>query len=66
MTLEMNRPKCCCFTGHRENKLKRSEKDILEDLKQAINQAIDDIAKCTHRAKPSAPTRSTYRKRRGE
>ena len=24
------------------------------------------IAKCTHRAKPSAPTRSTYRKRRGE
>ena len=42
MTLEMNRPKCCCFTGHRENKLKRSEKEILEDLKQAINQAIDD------------------------
>ena len=29
--------------------------------------AIDEyIAKCTHRAKPSAPTRSTYRKRRGE
>lgn len=42
MTLETNRPKCCCFTGHRENKLKRSEKEILEDLKQAINQAIDD------------------------
>ena len=42
MTLEMNRPKCCCFTGHRENKLKKSEKEILEDLKQAINQAIDD------------------------
>lgn len=43
MTLEMNRPKCCCFTGHRENKLKRSEKEILEDLKQAINQAGVDI-----------------------
>lgn len=29
--------------------------------------AIDEyIAKCTHRAKTSAPTRSTYRKRRGE
>lgn len=42
MTLEMNRPKCCCFTGHCENKLKRSEKEILEDLKQAINRAIDD------------------------
>lgn len=46
MTLEMNRPKCCCFTGHRENKLKRSEKEILEDLKQAINQAIDDSKPC--------------------
>ena len=42
MTLEMKIPKCCCFTGHRENKLQRSEKEILEDLKQAINQAIDD------------------------
>lgn len=37
MALEMNEPKTCCFTGHRENKLNRSEKEILEDLKQAIN-----------------------------
>ena len=42
MTLEMNRPKCCCFTRHRENKLKRAEKENLEDLKKDINQAIDD------------------------
>ena len=42
MPLEANRQCCCCFTGHREDKLQRSEKEVLDDLKQAIIQAIND------------------------
>ena len=32
----------CCFTGHRPQKLRRSEKDIKDDLESAIKQAITD------------------------
>lgn len=32
----------CCFTGHRPEKLTRSEAEIKKDLKAAILQAIDD------------------------
>ena len=32
----------CCFTGHRPEKLNRSEVEIKKDLKGAILQAIDD------------------------
>lgn len=32
----------CCFTGHREDKLRRSEIEIRQDLKEAISAAIDD------------------------
>ena len=32
----------CCFTGHREDKLQRSEKEIRKDLKKSIAKAIED------------------------
>lgn len=32
----------CCFTGHRPEKLNRSEAEIKKDLEVAILQAIDD------------------------
>ena len=32
----------CCFTGHRPEKLHRSEKAIRADLEQAIRKAISD------------------------
>lgn len=32
----------CCFTGHRPEKLTRSEAEIKKDLEAAILQAIDD------------------------
>ena len=32
----------CCITGHRPQKLIRSESDIRADLEQAIHQAVDD------------------------
>lgn len=32
----------CCFTGHRPEKLNRSEAEIKKDLEGAILQAIDD------------------------
>lgn len=32
----------CCFTGHRPEKLNRSETEIKKDLEVAILQAIDD------------------------
>lgn len=32
----------CCFTGHRPQKLRRSEKEIKADLECAIQQAITD------------------------
>lgn len=32
----------CCFTGHRPEKLNRSEDEIKKDLEVAILQAIDD------------------------
>ena len=33
---------CCCFTGHRENKLHRTEKEVVEDLNREITRAIDE------------------------
>ena len=42
MTEETLRQSTCCFTGHRADKLHRSEKEIRKDLKEAITQAIDD------------------------
>ena len=33
---------CCCFTGHRPQKLRRSEKEIKADLERGIQQAITD------------------------
>ena len=33
---------CCCFTGHRPEKLIRSEAEIKKDLEAAILQAIND------------------------
>ena len=38
----MNRQRCCCFTGHREDKLQRQQKEVLEDLKREITQAVED------------------------
>ena len=32
----------CCFTGHRPQKLRRSEKEIKADLERAIQQATTD------------------------
>lgn len=32
----------CCFTGHRPQKLTRSEREIKDDLEAAIKQAIAD------------------------
>ena len=32
----------CCFTGHRPEKLKRSESAIKADLRKQINQAVHD------------------------
>ncbi len=34
--------KTCCFTGHRPEKLKISENEIIEKLSLAIKKAIDD------------------------
>lgn len=42
MPIEMNRQRCCCFTGHREDKLQRPQKEVLEDLKREITQAVED------------------------
>ena len=42
MPIEMNRQRCCCFTGHREDKLQRPQKEVLEDLKREIIQAVED------------------------
>ena len=33
---------CCCFTGHRPEKLNRSERDICADLEYEIQNAIDN------------------------
>ncbi len=33
---------CCCFTGHRPEKLKCSEKEIKNKLESAIDNAIGD------------------------
>jgi len=34
--------KCCCFTGHRPDKMKQGESDIKPPLEKAIDKAIDD------------------------
>lgn len=36
------RQHCCCFTGHREHKLKRPEEEIRKELEKAVGQAIED------------------------
>ena len=42
MTESEKRMHRCCFTGHRPQKLRRSEKEIKADLERAIQQAITD------------------------
>lgn len=42
MTLEENRQHRVCFTGHRPEKLTRSEELIKEDLEKEIRQAVAD------------------------
>ena len=37
-----SKERCCCFTGHRPEKLTRSESDICADLKYEIQNAIVD------------------------
>lgn len=41
MTEHISRECCCCFTGHREDKLYRNEKEIKNALKMEILAAID-------------------------
>ncbi len=36
------RPRRCCFTGHRPEKLKRTEEEIKKCLEEAILKAIKD------------------------
>ena len=33
---------CCCFTGHRPEKLKRTEEEIKKSLEDAILKAVND------------------------
>lgn len=42
MPFETNKQYCCCFTGHREDRLHRPEKEVLGDLNREISQAIED------------------------
>ena len=42
MTESEKRMHRCCFTGHRPQKLRRTEKEIKADLESAIQQAITD------------------------
>lgn len=42
MTEEIKRLRRVCFTGHRPEKLNRSEKSVLGGLETAIRQAIAD------------------------
>ena len=42
MTEEIKRLRRVCFTGHRPEKLNRSEKSVLGGLETAIQQAIAD------------------------
>lgn len=37
---EIEKQTACCFTGHRPEKLKRSEEEVISLLKQAIDEAI--------------------------
>lgn len=39
---EIQRKHSCCFTGHRPQKLSRTEAEVKQDLEHAIGQAIDD------------------------
>ena len=36
------RSECCCFTGHRPEKLHKSESEIISSLEKRISEAIDD------------------------
>ena len=45
MTEEIKRLRRVCFTGHRPEKLNRSEKSVLGGLETAIQQAIADGTK---------------------
>lgn len=42
MTETEKRMHRCCFTGHRPEKLTRAEKDIKDDIKKEIDQAIQE------------------------
>lgn len=42
MTEEEKRLHCCCFTGHRPQKLRRSEAEIKAELEVAIREAVAD------------------------
>ena len=46
MTEEIKRLRRVCFTGHRPEKLNRSEKSVLDGLETAIRQAIVDGIIC--------------------
>ena len=35
----------CCFTGHRPQKLRRTEKEIKADLESAIQQAMTELCR---------------------
>ena len=41
MEKEIIREQSCCFTGHRANKLHRSEEEIKYDLMREINSAFE-------------------------
>ena len=34
--------KTCCFTGHREDKLHRTEEEIRDELKQEILKSVEE------------------------
>ena len=48
MTEEIKRLRRVCFTGHRPEKLNRSEKSVLDGLETAIRQAIVDGLSLIH------------------
>lgn len=44
MSVNENNPreKTCCFTGHREDKLHRTEEEIRDELKQEILKSVEE------------------------
>lgn len=39
---EIERKTACCFTGHRPEKLRRTESEVISTLKEAIDEAVSD------------------------